>query len=79
MTRRVRQQDGGTAPHSRGLSEWARLVLEIEESLAREEILGADDLVAHLRDPNVDPMRGTIAALNQARIFAYAGFGRGRA
>jgi hypothetical protein len=38
-----------------------------------EEILGGDDLVAHLRDPDVDPMRGAIAAFNQERMIAYAG------
>jgi mycothiol synthase len=52
---------------------WARLVLAIEESYGTEEYLGADDLVADLRDPDVDPERGTTAAFNQDGMIAYAG------
>ena len=54
-------------------AEWARLVLAVEESYGREEILGADDLVEDLRDPDVDPERGTIAAFSEGSMIAYAG------
>ena len=54
-------------------AEWARQVLAIEESYGTEEILGADDLVADLRDPDVDPERGTIAAFSEGNMIAYAG------
>jgi mycothiol synthase len=54
-------------------AQWARLVLAIEESYGTEEYLGPDDLVADLRDPDVDPERGTIAAFHQDSMIAYAG------
>lgn len=50
-----------------------RLVLAVEESYGTDEIVGADDLVADLRDPDVDPERGTIAAFSEGRMIAYAG------
>jgi mycothiol synthase len=53
--------------------EWARLLMAIEESHGTEEIVGADDLVDDLRDPDVDPERGTIAAFSQGRMVAWAG------
>jgi hypothetical protein len=43
-------------------AEWARLLLAVEESYGTEDIVGAEDLVEDLRDPYVDPERGTIAA-----------------
>src|ERR1700722_7020046 len=52
---------------------WARLLLAIEESNGTEEIVGADDLVDDLRDPDVDPERDTIAAFSQGGMVAWAG------
>lgn len=52
---------------------WARLVLAVEESYGTQEIVGADDLVEDLRDPDVDPERGTIAAFSEGNMIAYAG------
>jgi mycothiol synthase len=52
---------------------WARLMLAIEESYGTEDIVGADDLVEDLRDPSVDPERGTMAAFNEGSMIAYAG------
>lgn len=54
-------------------AEWARLVLAVEESYGTEEIVGAEDLVEDLRDPDVDPERGTIAAFSGESMIAYAG------
>ena len=53
--------------------EWARLLLAVEESYGTEDIVGAEDLVEDLRDPYVDPDRGTIAAFSQGSMIAYAG------
>ena len=39
-------------------AQWARLVLAIEESYGTEEYLGADDLLADLRDPDVECQLG---------------------
>lgn len=69
---------GGVAVQWRAITaedgaEWARLVLAVEESYGTEEILGADDLVEDLRDPDVDPERGTIAAFSEGSMIAYAG------
>ncbi len=52
---------------------WARLVLAIEESYGTEDIVGADDLVEDLLDPNVDPECGTMAAFSSGSMIAYAG------
>jgi mycothiol synthase len=54
-------------------AEWARLLLMVEESYGTEEIVGAEDLVEDLRDPYVDPERGTIAAFSEGSMIAYAG------
>jgi hypothetical protein len=43
---------------------WARLLLAVEESYDTQDIVGAEDLVEDLRDPYVDPERGTIAAFS---------------
>jgi mycothiol synthase len=53
--------------------EWAGLLMAIEESNGTEEIVGAEDLVDDLRDPDVDPERGTIAAFRQGTMVAWAG------
>ena len=53
--------------------EWARLLLAVEESYGTEDIVGAEDLLEDLRDPFVDPDRGTIAAFSQGSMIAYAG------
>lgn len=53
--------------------EWARLVGAIEESYGTEEFVSADDLVADLEDPDVDPERGTIAAFSQGSMVGWAG------
>jgi mycothiol synthase len=52
---------------------WARLLLAVEESYGTEDIVGAGDLVEDLRDPYVDPERGTIAAFSEGSMIAYAG------
>ena len=52
---------------------WARMMLAIEESYGTEDIVGADDLVQDLRDPSVDPERGTMAAFSEGSMIAYAG------
>ena len=52
---------------------WARLVLAIEESYGTDEFVSADDLVDDLRDPDVDPERGTMAAFSEGSMIAYAG------
>lgn len=52
---------------------WARLVLAVEQSYGTGQVVGAEDLVDHLRDPCVDPERGTVAAFSQDRMIAYAG------
>jgi mycothiol synthase len=52
---------------------WARLLLAVEESYGTEDIVGAEDLVEDLRDPYVDPERGTIAAFSEGSMIAYAG------
>ena len=54
-------------------AEWARLLLTVEESYGTEDIVGAEDLVEDLRDPYVDPERGTIAAFSEGSMIAYAG------
>ena len=54
-------------------AQWARLLLAVEESYGTEDIVGAEDLVEDLRDPDVDPERGTIAAFSQGSMIAYAG------
>jgi mycothiol synthase len=54
-------------------AEWARLMLAIEESYGTQDIVGADDLVEDLRDPDVDAERGTIAAFSGGNMVAYAG------
>lgn len=54
-------------------AEWARLLLAVEESYGTEDFVGAEDLVEDLRDPDVDPERGTIAAFSEASMIAYAG------
>jgi mycothiol synthase len=54
-------------------AEWARLLLAVEESYGTEDIVGAEDLVEDLRDPYVDPERGTIAAFSGVSMIAYAG------
>ena len=54
-------------------ADWARLLLTVEESYGTEDIVGAEDLVEDLRDPYVDPDRGTIAAFSQGSMIAYAG------
>jgi mycothiol synthase len=53
--------------------EWARLLNAIEESYGTEEFVSADDLVDDLRDPDVDPERGMIAAFSQGSMVAWAG------
>jgi GNAT superfamily N-acetyltransferase len=53
--------------------EWARLLGAIEESYGTEEFVSADDLVADLEDPDVDPERGTIAAFSQRSMVGWAG------
>ena len=53
--------------------EWARLLNEIEESAGTQEFVGADDLLDDLRDPDVDPERGTIAAFSQGSMIAWSG------
>jgi mycothiol synthase len=62
--RAITAEDGG---------EWARLLLAVEESYGTEEIVGAEDLIEDLRDPYVDPERGTIAAFSEGSMIAYAG------
>jgi mycothiol synthase len=57
--------------------EWARLLLAVEESYGREDFVGAEDLVEDLRDPDVDPERGTIAAFSEGSMVAYAGLRSG--
>ncbi len=52
---------------------WARLLLAVEESYGTQDIVGAEDLVEDLRDPYVDPERGTIAAFSEGSMIAYAG------
>jgi mycothiol synthase len=52
---------------------WARLLLAVEESYGTQDIVGAEDLVEDLRDPYVDPERGTIAAFSGGSMIAYAG------
>jgi mycothiol synthase len=52
---------------------WARLLLAVAESYGTEDIVGAEDLVEDLRDPYVDPERGTIAAFSNGSMIAYAG------
>ncbi|HSR87293.1 MAG TPA: GNAT family N-acetyltransferase [Streptosporangiaceae bacterium] len=54
-------------------AEWARLLLAVERSYGTEDFVGAEDLVEDLRDPDVDPERGTIAAFSQGSMIAYAG------
>src|SRR5258707_535440 len=54
-------------------AEWARLLLSVEESYGTEDFVGAEDLVEDLRDPDVDPERGTIAAFSEGSMIAYAG------
>jgi mycothiol synthase len=54
-------------------ASWARLLLAVEEADGTEEIVGAEDLVEDLRDPYVDPERGTIAAFSNGNMIAYAG------
>jgi mycothiol synthase len=54
-------------------AEWARLLLAVEESYGAEDFVGAEDLVEDLRDPDVDPERGTIAAFSEGSMIAYAG------
>jgi mycothiol synthase len=54
-------------------TEWARLLLVVEESYGTEDFVGAEDLVEDLRDPDVDPARGTIAAFSEGSMIAYAG------
>jgi GNAT superfamily N-acetyltransferase len=58
-------------------AEWARLLLAVEESYGTEDFAGAEDLVEDLRDPDVDPERGTIAAFSQGSMVAYAGLRAG--
>jgi mycothiol synthase len=53
--------------------EWARLLNEIEQSAGTQEFVGADDLLDDLRDPDVDPERGTIAAFSQGSMIAWSG------
>jgi mycothiol synthase len=53
--------------------EWARLLLAVEESYGTEDFVGAEDLAEDLRDPDVDPERGTIAAFSQGSMISYAG------
>ena len=52
---------------------WARLLLAVEEFNGTQDIVGAEDLVEDLRDPYVDPERGTIAAFSAGSMIAYAG------
>jgi mycothiol synthase len=52
---------------------WARLVLAVEQSYGTDNFAGAEDLVEDLRDPYVDPERGTIAAFRAGSMIAYAG------
>jgi mycothiol synthase len=54
-------------------AEWARLLLAVEKSYGTEDFVGAEDLVEDLRDPDVDPERGTIAAFSEGSMIAYAG------
>ncbi|MGD0686410.1 MAG: GNAT family N-acetyltransferase, partial [Streptosporangiaceae bacterium] len=54
-------------------AEWARLLLAVAESYGTDDIVGAEDLVEDLRDPYVDPDRGTIAAFSGGIMIAYAG------
>jgi mycothiol synthase len=54
-------------------TEWARLLLAVEKSYGKEEIVGAEDLVEDLRDPYVDPERGTVAGFSEGSMIAYAG------
>jgi GNAT superfamily N-acetyltransferase len=53
--------------------EWVRLLTTIEESAGTQEFAGEDDLLDDLRDPNVDPERGTIAAFRQGSMIAWSG------
>src|SRR5215475_8874658 len=62
--RAITAEDGAT---------WAQLMLAVEESYGTEEFVGAADLVEDLRDPDVDPERGTIAAFSRGSMIAYAG------
>jgi mycothiol synthase len=52
---------------------WAGLMLAIEESYGTQDILGADDLVEDLRDPDVDAERGTMAVFSAGDMVAFAG------
>ena len=54
-------------------AEWARLLLAVEESYGTQDFVGAADLLEDLRDPDVDPERGTIAAFSHGSMVAYAG------
>ena len=54
-------------------AEWARLLLAVEESYGTDDIVGAEDLVEDLRDPYVNPDRGTIAVFSGGSMIAYAG------
>ena len=54
-------------------AEWARLLLAVEESYGTQDFVGAADLLEDLRDPDVDPERGTIAAFSHGSMIAYAG------
>jgi mycothiol synthase len=54
-------------------AEWARLLMAVEESYGTEDFVAAEDLVEDLRDPDVDPERGTIAAFSAGSMIAYAG------
>ncbi len=53
--------------------EWARLLSAVEQYNGTDEIVGAEDLVEDLRDPDVEPERGTIAAFSNGSMIAYAG------
>jgi mycothiol synthase len=48
-------------------------LLAVEESYGTEDFVGAEDLVEDLRDPDVEPERGTIAAFSEGKMIAYAG------
>lgn len=55
------------------VAEWAQLLLAVEESYGTEDFVGVEDLLEDLRDPYVDPERGTIAAFSGGSMIAYAG------
>ncbi len=57
----------------RDVPDWARLLNEIEQTAGTQEFVGADDLLDDLRDPDVDPERGTIAAFSQGSMIAWSG------